>query len=697
MARALPALVVSTVKPDQEVLKALSDAGLEVRHVTPSEALRQVGGGAADGVVCEPVPNWRLLVSRLSAAGAATVLYLGDSPEPAAVPAGVYAVHTLSELVPTLQRAQAERRASRSTALGPTLEERLEEAERFADAVQSLHTLSELTEILRDTVVRARALAQADWATVWLSDANGELGLAAVDPPEPEPLDMRAVGLAELAARDLVPLVHADGDASTNASLGVQRRTGERPGALLALPLVRGSTCVGAIELVRRPGLPGFADATLHRMEAWAAQVAVAVANAQLTVRLREARTEVLTANAALECKVEERTELVVRAKREWERTFDAITEPIVIQEGFTVRRANLAYARAVSRDVREVVGQTCHSLLAGRSSPCPGCPLERGAASEDGSELTLPDGRRFRATAFRLSDEGEQGRTVLQYQEVTARHALESKLRASERLASLGQLASGASQEINNPLGYVIANLQSLQTTLRELETSADAVERAARLCGQNAPSDAVRELSGVQVREHAGEGLEAVGEALEGAQRISGIVKGLRELARQDLGRMEPLDVNASVSRSVRAELQHMPPGAVQASLAARQRVWGSPVQLDQAVAAVLRNARQACPAGPIHVRTRDEGLELVVEVQDTGGGIAAAMLPRIFEPFFTTRGGGKAVGLGLTLAYGVLQRHGGRIDVASGVGRGTTVTLRLPANGHAAASAPVERASA
>ena len=135
MARALPALVVSTVKPDQEVLKALSDAGLEVRHVTPSEALRQVGGGAADGVVCEPVPNRRLLVSRLSAAGAATVLYLGDSPEPAAVPAGVYAVHTLSELVPTLQRAQAERRASRSTALGPTLEERLEEAERFADAV----------------------------------------------------------------------------------------------------------------------------------------------------------------------------------------------------------------------------------------------------------------------------------------------------------------------------------------------------------------------------------------------------------------------------------------------------------------------------------------------------------------------------------------------------------------------------------
>jgi two-component system, NtrC family, sensor kinase len=694
MAAALPALVVSTSSPDEEVLATLAGAGLEVRPVTPSEALRQVGGGAADGVVCEAVPNWRLLVSRLSAAGAATVLYLGDLPEPAALPAGVHAVRSLDELLPTLRRAQAERRAARATAAGPSLEERLQEAERFADAVQSLHTYTELTEILRDTVVRARALAQADRATLWLADATGKLGLAAVDPPEPAPLDEKAVGLAELAVADLVPLLHAEGDAAPAAVRAVEQRTGERPGALLALPLVRGATCLGALELVRRPGLPGFSDSTLHRMEAWTAQVAVATANAQLTSRLREARAEVLSANAALERKVEERTELVVRAKREWERTFDAIAEPIVIQEGYVVRRANMAYARAVELDVREVVGQTCHSLFAGRGTPCPGCPLEGGPRPEAESELTMADGRRFRATAFRLSDAADDGRMVLQYQEVTGRRALEEKLRASERLASLGQLASGASQEINNPLGYVIANLQSLKATLGEVQTGADAVERAARLCGQNAPADAVRALSEVQAREQATEGLEAVEEALQGAQRISGIVKGLRELARQDNGRMEALDINACVSRAVRAELQHMPQGSVQASLSARRRVLGSPPQLDQAVAAVLRNARQACPAGPVQVSTREVGGELLVEVKDAGEGIGAAVLPRIFEPFFTTWGVSSAVGLGLTLAYGILQRHGGRIEVASGVGKGTTVTLRLPTLASEAAAA---RASA
>ena len=171
---------------------------------------------------------------------------------------------------------------------------------------------------------------------------------------------------------------------------------------------------------------------------------------------------------------------------------------------------------------------------------------------------------------------------------------------------------------------------------------------------------------------------------------------VKGLRELARQELGRMEAVDINACVSRTLRAELQHMPPGTVQASLEARQRLSGSPLQLDQAVGAVLRNARQACPAGPLRVRTRDEGGEVVVEVQDSGPGITASLLPRIFEPFFTTRGGGKSVGLGLTLAYGVVQRHGGRIDVASQVGKGTTVTVRLPCSEQPGASSAVAQAS-
>jgi signal transduction histidine kinase len=122
----------------------------------------------------------------------------------------------------------------------------------------------------------------------------------------------------------------------------------------------------------------------------------------------------------------------------------------------------------------------------------------------------------------------------------------------------------------------------------------------------------------------------------------------------------------------------------------------------KLHQVVMNLLVNALQALDdrdprQHEIRVHTGIDGRESVLSVSDTGVGIPEEQQSRIFEPFFTTRGGGQAVGLGLTLAYGAVQRHGGRIDVASGVGKGTTVTLRLPAGAQPAASASPECASA
>jgi signal transduction histidine kinase len=97
---------------------------------------------------------------------------------------------------------------------------------------------------------------------------------------------------------------------------------------------------------------------------------------------------------------------------------------------------------------------------------------------------------------------------------------------------------------------------------------------------------------------------------------------------------------------------------------------------------VVQLLRNARQAGGAAPVRVRSYDDADEVVIEVRDGGTGIAAAHLSRIFEPFFTTRGGAQGIGLGLTLAWGIVQRAGGRIDVRSAPGAGSTFVVRLPA---------------
>jgi two-component system sensor histidine kinase HupT/HoxJ len=165
------------------------------------------------------------------------------------------------------------------------------------------------------------------------------------------------------------------------------------------------------------------------------------------------------------------------------------------------------------------------------------------------------------------------------------------------------------------------------------------------------------------------------------DGAQRIGAIVKGLRELARQEVARPEPVDPNDCALRALRAEF-----GEVASSVGLRaestQRVLGTPGQLEQALVQLVRNARLATPSGTLRVRTYDEQGAVVIEVQDEGPGIPAAHLSRIFEPFFTTRGGVQGIGLGLTLVWSIVQRAGGTLEVSSEPGLGSTFRIRLPA---------------
>ena len=153
----------------------------------------------------------------------------------------------------------------------------------------------------------------------------------------------------------------------------------------------------------------------------------------------------------------------------------------------------------------------------------------------------------------------------------------------------------------------------------------------------------------------------------------------------------RAEATALEGPVSRALRAELGEAA-GGVRLELAARARARVSPLHLDQALGHVLRNARQATGGGHgITVRTRDEESAVLLEVEDEGCGIPAEHLHRVFEPFFTTRGVGGGIGLGLTAAYGIVQRNGGTIELRSTPGRGTTVSIRLPRAGEAEAADP------
>lgn len=219
------------------------------------------------------------------------------------------------------------------------------------------------------------------------------------------------------------------------------------------------------------------------------------------------------------------------------------------------------------------------------------------------------------------------------------------------EQLEVVAQLASGAGHEINNPLGFMVTNLKVLREQLADTEQPPD-----------------------------PGEVLELIDECLCGAQRIADIVAGLRELAKQERSAPVPTEVNSGIERAVRhvlGDAHH-----VSLKLEAQAQVTVVPQQLEQVVANLVKNARQASAedAG-IVVRSWDADGHVHIEVKDKGCGISPMNLPHVYEPFFTTRRVGEGSGLGLTSAWGIMKRHGGDIAIESKGGVGTTVRLRFP----------------
>jgi signal transduction histidine kinase len=289
----------------------------------------------------------------------------------------------------------------------------------------------------------------------------------------------------------------------------------------------------------------------------------------------------------------------------------------------------------------------------------------------------------RFAFSGFWLSSESSDVRVVAHYRDVTKQRVLEERLRESERLAALGQLAAGAAHEINNPLGFLTSNLNSLKDSLVDLREIQEVGAKALALLRTGQGPEAQRALE--EMEELDGESLvrdgsDMIAESLEGARRVGDIVRALRELSRFGVERADPCAVNTSVARVGNAEFGDHSPALV-LDLHAQRKAQIPPIQLDQSLSHVLRNARLAISGDQkVRVRTEDLDSHVLIEVRDEGCGISPENLRRIFEPFFTTRGVGQGIGLGLTAAYGIITRNGGTIDVQSAIGKGTTVTVKL-----------------
>lgn len=274
-----------------------------------------------------------------------------------------------------------------------------------------------------------------------------------------------------------------------------------------------------------------------------------------------------------------------------------------------------------------------------------------------------------------------------------------QQQLVQSEKMASLGQLASGVAHEINNPIAFVKSNLNTFaeySVTLKKLLAAYDSFARASDDAERKRCLEEIRAVSGAEDVAYLLDDMELlVHESISGTMRVQEIVQNLRNFARLDDNAMQDANLNEGLESTIKMlwnELKYK--CEIKKDLNPLPPLHCYPGKLNQVFMNLLVNASHAIATkGVISVRTRVENGEIVVEIADTGHGIPPEVLPRIFDPFFTTKPIGKGTGLGLSITHGIVEQHHGRIEVESTVGVGTAFRLRLPLAA-APASAPAAK---
>jgi signal transduction histidine kinase len=264
------------------------------------------------------------------------------------------------------------------------------------------------------------------------------------------------------------------------------------------------------------------------------------------------------------------------------------------------------------------------------------------------------------RAVQRRTADLAKKNRELAETLEKLTR--AQDQLVRSEKMASIGQLVAGIAHEINNPVNAIVNTIGPLAEVVEIIE-SGDEDER------KEATEDVADMLRVVR----------------RGAERTKAIVSALHNYSRTDEESVVDVDLNRSLDDSLEL-LRHLLKQSISVvrDYGDVGRIRGHAGQLNQVFVNLIANAAQAVggrDGAEIAISTEERDGDLVVRIRDNGSGIPADVLPRIFDPFFTTKDVGEGSGLGLSIVHGIVERHGGTIEVDSEEGVGTTFTIALP----------------
>ena len=268
-----------------------------------------------------------------------------------------------------------------------------------------------------------------------------------------------------------------------------------------------------------------------------------------------------------------------------------------------------------------------------------------------------------------------------------------QAKLLQSEKMASVGVLAAGVAHEINNPVGYVLSNIKTLEGYVATYQVLLEQYQLMAELADDKARAEKLAEIhdyAEAQDLDFIRDDLEGLlKDSLEGAERVRDIVRGLKDFSHVDqTEEFRPHDMNECIRSTLKmVDNQLKYHCKVITDLADLPQSYCSPGQINQVILNLLVNAGQAIEdKGAIKVTSQFDGNHIEIRVTDNGKGIEKAAIEKLFDPFYTTKPVGEGTGLGLAISYGIVKDHQGDILVQSKPGVGTSFSLVFPLLEHA-----------
>jgi len=361
--------------------------------------------------------------------------------------------------------------------------------------------------------------------------------------------------------------------------------------------------------------------------------------------------------------------EALVQAKEDWENTFDAITDMVMLLDNdHRIIRVNRTTAKTLNATKESLVGKKCYEAIHGQSHPIRKCPLVLTMKTLDAHtvEITEPrlGGTFMCSTSPVVDSQGELTGCTHTLKDITESKRLEAQFQQAQRLEAIGTLAGGIAHDFNNLLMCIQGNVSLM---LLNMDSTHQYYER-----------------------------LENVEKQVESGARLTSHLLGY---ARKGKYKVKPVDLNQLVEEICETF------GRTRKQITIRRELADDlfPIeadsgQIEQVVLNLLVNAADAMPGrGDLFLQTMNvthkdmtgklykpkPGSYVLLKITDTGSGMDKETMERIFDPFFTTKEMGRGTGLGLASAYGIIKGHGGYIDVESKKGKGTTFSIYLPAS--------------